>query len=147
MQVGSVNQAASLQSLQQARSANQLPAGGNSATQLPADSANSPTQLPADTTNGATQPPANGDISGQTQNKLSDTQKDIASTLYLGKTAETSMKIYMAVAADQTAETTGSTTWTLQPDASNNLNIIIPGANGQSQTLPYAPGSVLNTSA
>ncbi|GGP27697.1 hypothetical protein [Silvimonas amylolytica] len=125
MQVGSVTQASSLQSLQQSRSATQLPADTNSPTQLPAD-ANS---------------------TSQTRNQLTDTQKDIASTLYLGKTAETSMKIYMAVAADQSAQTTGSTTWTIQPGSSNNLNIIIPGSNGQSETLPYAPGSVLNTSA
>ncbi|MBB5193018.1 hypothetical protein HNQ50_003772 [Silvimonas terrae] len=135
MQVGSVTQASNLQSLQQSRSTTPTPANTNSATQLPAD------------TGSATQLPATGNISGQTRNQLSDTQKDIASTLYLSKTAETNMKIYMAVAADQSATTTGSTTWTVQPDSSNNLNIIIPGANGQSQTLPYAPGSVLNTSA
>jgi hypothetical protein len=135
MQIGSTSQVAGLQSLQQSRSPAQLPANGNSATQLPAD------------TTGGTQPPASGNISGQTQNKLTDTQKDIATTLYLGKTAETSMKIYMAVAANQTAETTGSANFTIQPGTSNNLNIIIPGANGQSETLPYAPGSVLNTSA
>lgn len=137
MQVNSVNQAASLQSLQQSRSPTQLPAGGNSATQLPADtSGTGATQLPADTASAS-----------QSRNQLSDTQKDIASTLYLSNTAQTSMKIYMAVAADQSAETTGTTSWTIQPDTSNNLNIIIPGANGQSETHPYAPGSVLNTSA
>ncbi len=133
MQVGSATQASNLQSLQQSRSATQLPANTNTASQLPA-------QLPADGNNGNI-------ISGQTRNQLTDTQKDIASTLYLSKTAETNMKIYMAVAADQSATTTGSTTWKIQPDSSNNLNIIIPGSNGQSQTLPYAPGSVLNTSA